>query len=312
MRNKRMLIIVGSMTVLTSLALVFAFAKQNFNPFRPGPGEKHSASEPKIEIAGRDNEGGLPTGDDPWAEIDQLVKAYQINGGVVYRGIVKLIDDNGENEKLLETHPFEYSFYKGHFHYSLDSMEFVSQKDLVLFVDHRNKLISLSPQQLQQHAAVKLFDIDAFAKAMKAQHAYALVTQSGNEKMLTIDSIQDATVQGYRIYYDPATYKISKMLIGMQRLSPLDEEQISEESSGDMENDTSTGDDEIVVETYDYYLEIIYMESQPLVFAKDQFNPAGKFIEWADKTALVKPRYKNYELINLKEEEPNTFQHSDE
>lgn len=256
---------------------------------------------------------GIPTGDDPWKEMDQLVKIYYNNDkGVTCTGTVNLIDDNNDQEKILERHPFSYSFFNGDMYYTLDSMEFITQQGYVLVADHRGKLISFSKGK-QQLSPSGLFDIDQFKKLMQEQHVHAVVTQSGNEKILTVDSIQDQQIQGYRIYYNPQTYQVSKMLIGMLRFSPLDEEEdrvspdpVAEKNM--QKEETGTEDEQPAIETFSYYLEISYRDSHPVSLQNGRFNPLQKFLKIDKGQVSLQTDYSSYQFLNTNESEPQNQQ----
>ena len=155
---------------------------------------------------------------------------------------------------------------------------------------------------------------------MEENHASARVSKSGDIKMLSIDSINDPVIQGYRIYYDPVTYRISKILIGMLRLSPLDEEQanIVEDNNNDTETKPSAekedndNEDEITIDTYTYYLEINYAEITPLDLRQESFHPENKFIRIAKDRIELTPAYSNYQLLDNTEQPNETANRSEE
>lgn len=297
MQKRKMFRLFGVILVIASLTLVYTYAQQVRSR------NIHIAAAPPAEAVDKEEDTGMPTGDNPWEEMDKLVKAYYGDHGIYYTGNIKLIDDNGDKEKILEDHPFEYSFFNGDFRYTLDSMEFINQQSYVLAIDYRGKLISFS-KGTGPSTSGKLFDIDAFRKLMETQKAHAVVTQAENLKMLTIDSIQDPQIQGYRIYYDPQTYKIKKMLIGMLRLSPLEDPgqenytETSTNNSLEQPDNETDNDEEMEIATYSYYVEIHYNEGHSLALQKGQFNPVQKFVKIAGDKIELQPEYENYELIN--------------
>jgi hypothetical protein len=297
MQKKKMIRMLSIILVISSLAFVYTYAQQAHKK------NISTADAVPPEVVDKEEDTGVPTGDDPWEEMNNLVTAYYNDHGVYYKGNIKLIDDNGDKEKILENHPFEYSFFNGDFQYTLDSMEFINQQSYVLAIDYRGKFISFS-RGPGTSAAGKLFDIDAFKKLMVSQKAHAVITQSGNEKMITIDSIQDPQIQGYRIYYDPQTYKIEKMLIGMVRLTPLEDpgqenytETTAGKAPGQPVNETEE-DEDTELTTYSYYVEIHYNEGHSLALQKGQFNPVQKFVKIGGDKIELQPAYGNYELIN--------------
>ena len=300
MYNKKIVKSLGIFALLIVLALVYTFAQKGKSSNAAVSQNESEKTVDEIETPGK------PTDDDPWKEMDKLVHAYYGTSGVSYKGLIKLTDDNGDQEKTLEQHPFEYSFFDGNFQYSLDSMEFVSQDKYILAVDHRNRLISLSANGKQQTSS-QLFDMKEFKKIMVEQKANAMVTQSGDEKMLTIDNIQHPQIQGYRIYYDPQTYKINKMLIGMLRLSPLagedenyieNDSPVTNESAAQEAETNNVNTEETEIDTYSYYVEIIYRESHELSAGEKGFDPVQKFVKIRKDKIELQPAFLTYQLLS--------------
>ncbi|MFC0773042.1 hypothetical protein [Terrimonas alba] len=300
MLNKKLIKILTALTLFIALTLVYTFAQKG----KAGDVEQSVKEEKNNEEV---EKTGTPTGDDPWKEMDKLVNVYYGASGITYKGLVKLIDDNGDQEKVMEEHGFEYAFSGNNFQYSLDSMEFVSQDKYIVAIDHRSRLITLSAAGKQQ-AGTRLFDMEEFKKIMQEQKANAEVTQSGNEKMLTIDNIQHPQIQGYRIYYDPKTYKINKMLIGVLRLSPLtdEEENYIEDNSPvangspakEAETNEAGTEEETEIDAYSYYVEIIYRERHELSAGEKGFNPVQKFVKISKDKVELQPAFLTYQLLS--------------
>lgn len=294
--------------ILASLALIYVVAQKNGEFFKKSPVANKEFAETNNEV----DEIGVPTDDDPWLEMDNLVAAYYNTQGVLFKGTVKLIDDNEEKEKIIEEHPFEYEVLDDNSYYRLGNMEVVNKRDLILVADHSNKFISIAPVlPTASGKQKKLFDIGEFKKLMEERKANAKVTQLGDQKILTIDNIEDPQVQGYQIYYDPATYQISKMLIGMQRLTSLGGEEEAgievipdpSEEKEINENDNEAENEDPGIETYVYYLEIIYSEMKVLNIEEDAFNPENKFIRIINNKIELMPAYGGYQLTgNIKPE----------
>jgi hypothetical protein len=243
---------------------------------------------------------GTPTGDDPWKEVTKLVDAYYSKTGMEYKGSIKVIDDNGDKEKVIEEQPFEYTILNNDYYYRLAHMEVVNKKNFLLAVDNDNKTISMAKNAVM-HKTNKAFDIRAFKKVMEKGKAHALVTRDGDEKILTIDNIGDPDIQGYRIYYSPQTYRVHKMLIGMVRLSPLEDE--NEEQDEEKANhataapEQNAGDEETITNYY-YYLEVLFEKVQPLALKEKDFNPENKFLQVQNGSVVLAPAFKEYQLLN--------------
>lgn len=295
---------------LTGSTLFFLYAQKAYQQQNP--------PVTYVTIEEQTDNIGVLTDDDPFTEMDKLVASYYDKGGAFYKGIVKLIDDNGEQEKILEEYSFEYSVFNEAFHYSLDKMEVVQKKDMLLVVDNTNQIVSVSSiAGAATDKTKKLFDLSEFKKLMAERKAEAKVTQLGNEKILTIENIQDPQVQGYRIYYNPSTFIINKMLIGMVRLSSLEEGDTETDSGVNaIEKKATENDDDNIAEgldTYTYYLEIIYKETKVLHIKEDAYAPENKFIKNNGKSIVLAVPYKNYQLIiNNRETNKEIMKNSEE
>lgn len=286
--------------LLATGALIYVYAQKN-NLFS----SNEKKTDIKLEEQEQPEDIGVLTDDDPWKEIDKLVAAYYNMKGITYLGNIKLIDDNGDKEKILEEHKFQYSTFGRNMYYKLGSMEFVTKENLILVADHNNKFISVSRQNVETNHTKKLFDIGEFKKLMEQSKANAKITQSGTQKILTIENIKDPQIQGYRIYYDPLTYQINKMLIGMLRLSPLSEEEggiedipTASDNNSDESKNASEESSENEIETYIYYLEIIYDKAEILNVTEKTFNPEAKFIKITGNIIELMPALSSYQLIS--------------
>jgi len=166
-------------------------------------------------------------------------------------------------------------------------------KNYLVAVDHINRTIAVSPQQATEKPN-KLFDIQEFKKIMLKQKVNARITQSGEEKILTIDNITDPNIQGYRIYYSPVTYRIHKMLIGMARQNQLEENDDDDKPGKKLQGNN---DDDEGVEEYYYYLQVEYNSVQTLSLNTESFNPENKFIKIHDGKIELMPAFSNYQLV---------------
>lgn len=258
----------------------------------------------KKEALDVEEEEEQPTTDDPWAEMEKLMTAYDSKEGITYTGMIKLIDANEEKDKVLEETPFEFTLRNNEYDYKASNTEMINKKDMLLIVDHNTKSIALAPPPTGGANQV-LFNTEAIKKLLLERKAQAKVTRSNTEKIITIDSIQDPQFQGYRIYYSPETYRIRKIEIGMLRFSPLqvgdadsDGEQETTDESADAEAPTTTKEEreEEGLDTFVYFLEIRYTDAQPL--RSEAFNPEKKFIQTVNNTIQLTPAYQEYTLVN--------------
>lgn len=257
-------------------------------------GEKHvAADEQKTNAETTDNE--VTTNDDPWKEIEKIVAGYYGNEGINYKGTMQLLDESTEKEKVLEQMNFEYSILGSEYYYKMGNFECVNKEDLLMVIDNDSKSISVTRQN-QPASQKMIFNPDDFKKILEQKSGIVKVTKEGNEKIITIDSIQDATVQGYRIHYDPSTYRINKLEIGMVRLNSLRE---SEDTNSQEQNVGSEQSEEIP--TYTYLLEINYEKVTLLSLKKESFHPENKFININQNIIQLAPAYSSYSLMDAGE-----------
>jgi hypothetical protein len=299
--NKKFLKYLFVFFILATGTIIFIYAQKGFLFKRV---TKEIAEQTNKEDQGEDI--GQLTNDDPWNEMDKIVAANSSAEGIFFKGIVKLVDDNGDKEKILEEQNFEYSFVGRNMYQKLGNMEFINKPELLLVADHSNKIIAVASGQ-QENKTTRFFDIKEFKKVMEKTKAEAKVTQTGDQKLLSIENIDDAQIQGYRIYYNPSTYAINKILIGMLRLSPLDNEQEGIQdaipNSEKKENEDTGAENNDEVEAFTYYLEIIYSEMKVMGIKEGSFHPENKFItRTKDKSGNYRvglnAAFKNYHLMN--------------
>lgn len=238
-----------------------------------------------------------PTQDDPWAEFDNLVKTYYAKTGILYQGTMKVIDGNGDSDKVLEEKKFEYTCFNNEYSYSLSPLEVVSKKNFTVIVNHDDKMIAVAPKIAKGKRSKDLLGLDAFKTMIEQQKAKIKVTKLGSEKILTVDGIVDPQIQGYRIFYSPGTYKIHKMLIGMLRLSSLDGDSGKNEDPQDNKGEKNLVDADSAQE-YVYYLEIDYSAAKQLSLQRGDFNPEKRFLNIEGKNISLTPEFKGYELFN--------------
>ena len=298
MMKKKFIKISGGIVLVVALVLIYTAAVTQTAGF-PKYADKKIASA--ADDAGT-TDIGAPATDDPWRELDNLIKAYYVKTGVFYQGTMKLFDGNGDKDKLLEEKKFEYTCFNNESSYKLAPLEVVNKEKYTVIVNHDDKVVAVIPRVSEKIKKKDIFSMADFRKIIEEQKANIKVTRLGNEKILTIDSIQDADIQGYRIYYSPQTYKISKILVGMVRLAPIDDEGNVGQQKTDVDTDEETGvtgEDE--ADGYTYYLEINYSVINSLSLQAGGFNPENKFVKIDGKKIELTPEFKEYELFNSDE-----------
>lgn len=243
----------------------------------------------------------ITTEDNPWKEIENIVAHYYNKDGIGYSGTMKLMDENKDDEKVLEEMKFDYILFGDEYYYKMGNFEVVNKNNFVLAVDNDSKTIALSYQPPSSVKA-QLFNPAEFKKLAEQKGAEAKVTQVGGEKIITIDSIQDPQIQGYRIYYSPSTYQIHKIEIGMVRLSPINDEEDSDDqeqiSKPSVDSKDQSKEDDGEPDAYTYLLEVTYSNVKSLSLRKGEFNPENKFITVTKNNIQLTPAYSNYTLLN--------------
>jgi hypothetical protein len=258
---------------------------------------KVTTIDPAKGKIGEDKE--VPSNDDPWKELDRIVNAYYQKQGVNYIGSMKVIDANGDQEKVLEEESFNYKILGNDYQYQIGSIEMISKGNIILTIDHENKTVDII-HNLNETSNSKVFDLRDFKNQLEEKKASISVSMLGNIKILTVDNIQDPTIQGYRIYYTPDQYQIDKIEIGMVRMSPLDTqtEQIDGTTKATNQATTSYADEESI-DIYTYYLEINYSDVKPLHLKPEQFHPESKVVQYSNNSHYeLTPKFREYTLLN--------------
>jgi hypothetical protein len=247
------------------------------------------------------DEAGKPTGDDPWNEMKKLVDNYYGGGQqVTFTGKMKLFDDNEDESTLIEERSFSYSMCAGQFYYMLGSIECVKQRNFIMLVNHDDKSIAVSAIIPGSGKDKGMMDFEKFKDIMSNTNVDAEVTQTGTEKVITVNNLPDPTIQGYQVFYDPITYKVHKIIVGMIRLTPLDQLEggLQSELGTVPEEGLNDGDDESTVKGYSYKLEIIYETNEVTRGNESTFHPEKKFIIITGNHIDPTEAFKNYQLVD--------------
>src|SRR5689334_11217708 len=190
-----------------------------FGKWKRLPIDKIAKDESGV-VSVMDKSIGQPTSDDPWKEMEKLIRVYYgENEAVSYEGRMRLIDDNSDQKKLLEEMNYSFTVFNGMYHYRLGQLECIAKKDFVLLIDHENKTIARSA--VTPAKKTSLLDMHSLKEILEKQVGEVTITMNEKEKILTVNNIKDPVIQGYQVFYDPETYRIKKMVIGMVRLNPL-------------------------------------------------------------------------------------------
>lgn len=238
--------------------------------------------------------------DDPWEDLQKIVHAFQSSDGITYSGNIKLIDENGSEQKCIEQSPFTYTLFDDAFYYSLSGVEVISKKNFTLFVDHTSTTIALT-QKAKAEVKTAPFNVEAFQKLLDQRQAKIKLSQLDTVRILTIDHILDPVIQGYRVYYSPHTFQIRKIEIGMARLSAVSNEKEDNTNADSDQNINGTApreENEEAIQTYTYYMEIEYKQVSKSTGKEESFLPENKFINSTHHIIQLTDAFKNYTLLN--------------
>ena len=242
----------------------------------------------------------VPTDDDPWKEMENLVNVYYNKNGIHYKGKTKLIDDNGPQEKVIEELSFEYTLIGEAYYYHMGSIEMVSKKGLLLAVDNSARTVIVNIQESNLFSDKQFLDFKKFKELLQNKEAQLNVSKLGEEKVLTVDNVQDPIIQGYRIFYHPDTYRVSKIEIGMVRTQALPEETEPGKAEDTSESIIEPKEDD-TPSLFTYFLEIEFAEIRELAISIDNFFPERKFIEQTGNEVQLTPAYAGYTLVGTGE-----------
>ncbi|MGV3768135.1 MAG: hypothetical protein ACO1NW_18530 [Chitinophagaceae bacterium] len=221
---------------------------------------------------------GVPVDDDPWLELEKIIQSYYRDKGRHCSGTITAIDDNGEVEKILEKMTFDYSFFKDRYHSVMGNLEMAQCNGVLVAVDHEHQQVNITNVS-EAAGASFLPDLSVFRKLMEQREADLRVTKLGDKKILTIDNIADPSIQGYRIYYDPNSYEVTNMLIGMMRAFSIEEK----------EDALSPGE-------YCYYLDVVFEKNEIIGMEKSKFLPIERIVRKENGQWMLAPKYKDFQL----------------
>ncbi len=260
--------------LLPAMVLLMIVAASAFGKWKGLPAGK-IINEESGTISVMDNEIGKPTSDDPWQEMEKLIKVYYgDHEAVSYEGKMRLIDDNSDEKKLVEEMNYSFTVFNGMYEYRIGQLECISKKNFLLLIDHENKTIARSA--VTNAKKPSLLDMHSLKEMLEKQAGDIIISQNQNEKILTVNNIKDPVIQGYQVFYDPLTYRIHKMVIGMIRLTPLGNPGSGTASLPLFENSSEEKEDQ-EIDAYSYYLEIIYEKSASKKMTEKEFNPESRF-----------------------------------
>lgn len=295
-REKKLKLIISVAVILLLVTGAMAVGKKWWWPASRTVAEKDDDYETVSVMS--EQAIGEPTTDDPWAEMEKLIRVYYSeNQFVSYKGVMRLFDDNEEKQRIIEEMRFEYNLRGRQYHYRLGQLECIKKDNFFLLADHDNKSIALSSVTLTEQKPAGLPGIKDLKKVLEQKSEEVKITQTADSKVLTVNNIQDPSIQGYQVFYDPVSYRIKKILLGMIRLSPLQETITGSgnQDASDIQENTSSQDG---LEAYAYYLEIKFDNTEVRAAGNETFKPEDKFIQFINNKAELQPAYSGYRLLN--------------
>ncbi|WP_315820244.1 hypothetical protein [Paraflavitalea speifideaquila] len=245
-------------------------------------------------ITGDTTDLGQPTGEDPLAVMNNLVQAHYRQGKINYEGVLRLFDENEATPRLMEEKPFRYTLFGQNYVYIIGKVEIIRKDQRFILIDHEENVIAITP--VEKNPAPKMtpgFDLEKFRQLMQQQAAAAKVTVKGPFKILTVEGLKEAGMQGYSIYYSPLDHRIQKINIDMWQLTPLEEGERTG-ASGKGGAPVEEGDES--VDAFNYRMAIEYSAQKEETTTS--FDPEKKYFSGSGKKITLKAPYSAYELIN--------------
>lgn len=190
------MILLAALLGFTSLAVVWAMVARRQPEARQAP-----AAAPLPEW--------LPSGEDPWAELDRL------SGSVIHQmplrmaGRVRLVNDR--NDKVIEEQPFLMEWRDTlESRYRIATMEVQQSARATVTVDHEDSSIRVdrpSPQGVQGMAS-RLWQWRQWLVAHKV--ALQVLKNDKGQYQLLAPGAAPGQSSDMRLYYDHASYRVSR------------------------------------------------------------------------------------------------------
>ncbi len=283
---KKLILFTGIILFITTLMFTSGFSQ--WPKFLRGSDGPAPANDTIPSAKSSDHTEGVLLQDDPWQEMEKLYAANNYNEGKSIKGTIRMVDVNGPEEKTIEEQEFEFEGFSSKYRYRIANLEVVNTDKINIIADHAGKLLSISPAS-KKSGTPQPFDIAVFRKIMVEQEAEASVLALGDQRILAVYRISDPMIQGYRIYYSAKDNRISKILIGGSRLSPLTEEPVMPGADKNAEQG---------LVQYTYHAVMTYDKVAPLAATLKQFKPEARFVSVNKKKLTLTDAFKNYQLIS--------------
>jgi hypothetical protein len=204
------------------------------------------------------------------------IEAFHQDGEMV------LFDVNGDSEKVMERASFVWQYDKTRSYYRIDSVVQVRDGHFFMQVDLTNRVMAISLADSSSNGA---YQISEYLKLLQDLHAEISIRQEEGMTAITIDSLQHPAYQGFKLFVDPTSLEVRKLLLGMNKLSSLDRQ-----ASVQNEQDLSE------YPVFTYFLEIRFNPRRRI--AAGDIGSLGSFVSFnADSTKITaQPNYADFDI----------------
>jgi len=239
------------------------------------------------------------TGDDPWKELENIYRVFNEGKNVFYSGKITLQDE--DDDKLLEEVPYSCEINGPNYHYTIDSVEMIYSGEIALNVYHREKLMVLGKGKVQVKNWWTFSSIDSVRKYAMLDSAEVKVMQDGSMKLISVENTGNPDIYAYEMYYDPATYRLSRLVIFFASLDDFESQDgiVSEEKPAiekPQNEDAEENEESNTIYVAAYRMQLIYENFSVREGLKD-FAPENKFISINKKKLTINDEYKDYRVI---------------
>jgi hypothetical protein len=256
-----------------------------------------SGTDEKKEIVQEDTgDDRKVTGDDPWKELEKIYEIFNQGKNVSYSGKIKLQEEDAD--KMLEETSYSCEVNDGNYHYSIDSVEMIYNREISLNIYHRERIMILGRGKQTVKNWWTFSSIDSVRKYAMLDSAEVKVKQDGTLKLISVENNGNPDVYAYEIYYDPYTYRLTRLVMFFTSLQDINGEGEAATDETDVtlpenEEDSQAGN---AIYFNTYRMELTYDNFSVREGRKD-FAPESRYIRIDKKKILINDQYKGYRII---------------
>jgi hypothetical protein len=126
------------------------------------------------------------TGDDPWKELEKIYQSFNDGKNISYSGKIKLQEE--DEDKVLEETPYSCEVNGGFYHYTIDSVEMIYNREISLNIYHREKIMILGRGKQVVKNWWSFSSIDSIKKYAMLDSAEVKVMQEGTLKLISVEN----------------------------------------------------------------------------------------------------------------------------